>query len=226
MSHYQLVQHLTIFQQWLVFCTLSLCLLSPLTLKARTIHSSTLVSAVICISDVLLKNTFESLICTLNIISTVFNRIKHQENPLCCNNGIFFLCAAVTVKVVDERSFENNATILLQVGNITSEFTINYAPCSETSNESYISNSSTPDLEIHLVNLSTETTYCYSITADSNTVVTGSCKGKITTTAEDTSVLPPTTSSITAEDTSVLPPTTLSISGQCDSQSVKSLLQT
>jgi len=155
--------------------------------------------------------TFESLICTLNIISTVFNWIKHQKNPLCYNNSIFFLCAAVTVKVVDESSFENNATILMQVGNITSNFIINYAPCSETADESYISEASTTDLEIHLVNLTPETAYCYSITGDSNTVVTGSCKGKITT---------------TAEDTSVLPPTTLSISGQCDSQSVKSLLQT
>ena len=115
----------------------------------------------------------------------------------------YFLFVAVTVKVVDENSFENNATILLQVGNITSDFTINYATCSKTSDENYTFRASTPDLEVHLVNLNTETAYCYSITADSNTVVTGSCKGKITT---------------TAEDSSILPPTTISISGQCDSQ--------
>jgi len=91
----------------------------------------------------------------------------------------------VTVKVVNETSLEENTTIWLQVGDITSNLTIRYGPCSESSLNYTTVAFMTP--AIPLVNLTANTTYCYSInvtdTANNATVV-GTCDGTFTTRAE------------------------------------------
>jgi len=92
-------------------------------------------------------------------------------------------CAAVAVKVLNESSLEENATIWLQVGNITSNLTITYGlTCSESS----LSYTTVPFMisEIPLVNLTAETMYCYSIDTACDATVVGSCNGAFTTTAE------------------------------------------
>ena len=110
----------------------------------------------------------------------------------------------MAVKVVNETLSEESATISLQVGNITSNLTITYGlTCSELS----LSYTTVPSMisEIQLVNLTANTTYCYSInvtdTASDATVCP--CYGTFTTTAEATTSAEATTA---AEATT--PPTT------------------
>ena len=93
----------------------------------------------------------------------------------------------MAVKVVNETSSEDSATIWLQVGNIASNLTISYGlTCSELS----LSYTTVPFMTpaIQLVNLTANTTYCYSInvtdTASGATI--GSCYGTFTTAAEAT----------------------------------------
>ena len=92
----------------------------------------------------------------------------------------------MAVKVVNETSSEDSATIWLQVGNISSNLAISYGPCSEPS----LSYTTVPFMTsgIQLVNLSAETTYCYSInvTDTASNITFGSCYGTFTTTAEAT----------------------------------------
>ena len=105
---------------------------------------------------------------------------------------IFFLiCAAVAVKVVNWTSSEDSATIWLQVGNITSNLTITYGPCSEPSLNYTTMTFMTP--AIQLVNLTANTTYCYFISAtdSASDPIVGSCNGTFSTAAEATT--PPTT---------------------------------
>jgi len=92
----------------------------------------------------------------------------------------------VTVEVINETSSEENATISLQVGNIASNLTINYGPCSEPS----LSYTTVPLMipAIELVNLTANTTYCYSInvTDTASDATVGSCYGTFTTATEAT----------------------------------------
>jgi len=92
----------------------------------------------------------------------------------------------VTVEVINETSSEENATIWLQVGNISSNLTIRYRPCSEPS----LSYTTVPFMTpaIQLVNLTAETTYCYSVnvTDTASDATIGSCNGTFTTAAEAT----------------------------------------
>jgi len=92
----------------------------------------------------------------------------------------------VAVKVVNETSSEENATIWLQVGNIASNFTISYGPCSEPSLSYTTVAFMIP--AIQLVNLTANTTYCYSInvTDTASNIMFGSCYGTFTTTASPT----------------------------------------
>jgi len=90
----------------------------------------------------------------------------------------------VAVKVVNETSSEDSATIWLQVGNITSNLTISYGLCSEPSLSYTTVAFMIP--AIQLVNLTAETTYCYSIDVTdtaSDATVDGSCNGTFTTKA-------------------------------------------
>ena len=107
------------------------------------------------------------------------------------------LCAAVTVKVVNETSSEDDATIWLQVGNITANLTISYGPCSEPSLSYTTVAFMTP--AIQLVNLAANTTYCYStnVTDTASDATVGSCYGTFTTTAEATTAAEATTSPAT-----------------------------
>jgi len=92
----------------------------------------------------------------------------------------------VAAKVVKETSSKDSATIQLQVGNITSNLTISYGPCSEPSLNYTTVPFMTP--AIQLVNLTANTTYCYSInvTDTASNIMFGSCYGTFTTTAEAT----------------------------------------
>ena len=92
----------------------------------------------------------------------------------------------MAVKVVNETSSEDSATIWLQVGNITSNLIISYGPCSEPSLSYTTVAFMTPAIE--LVNLTANTTYCYSINATdtASDATVGSCHGTFTTEAEAT----------------------------------------
>ena len=92
----------------------------------------------------------------------------------------------MTVEVINETSSEENATISLQVGNIASNLTISYGPCSEQSLSYTTVAFMTP--AIQLVNLTANTTYCYSInvTDTASDATVGSCNGTFTTAAEAT----------------------------------------
>ena len=92
----------------------------------------------------------------------------------------------MAVKVVNWTSSEDSATIWLQVGNIASNLTIRYRPCSEQSLSYTTVAFMTP--AIQLVNLTANTTYCYSInvTDTASDATIGSCNGTFTTAAEAT----------------------------------------
>jgi len=97
-----------------------------------------------------------------------------------------FICAAVAVKVVNETSSEDSATIWLQVGNIASNLTIRYGPCSEPSLSYTTVAFMIP--AIQLVNLTASTTYCYSmnVTDTAGDATIGSSYGTFTTAAKAT----------------------------------------
>ena len=91
-----------------------------------------------------------------------------------------FSVFAVPYRVVSDNVAENNATIELKSGNFTSNLTITYGLCSESS--TWTTMQFQPPV-VHLVNLTADTTYCYSIAYNgSNTTVDGSCSGTFNTT--------------------------------------------
>ena len=91
-----------------------------------------------------------------------------------------FSVFAVPYKVVSDNVAENNATIELKSRNFTSNLTITYWLCSEAS--SWTTLQFQPPV-VHLVNLTADTTYCYSIAYNgSNTTADGSCGGTFNTT--------------------------------------------
>ena len=96
---------------------------------------------------------------------------------------------AATIKVVNETAADGNATIQLQSGNFTSNLTITYKPCSGEPSKIQFR---PPVHVVHLVNLTADTTYCYSIASNgsSATQVAGSCNG---TFADTTTKTPSTT---------------------------------
>ena len=105
---------------------------------------------------------------------------------MCFNLKLF----AATIKVVNEMAADSNATIQLQSGNFTSNLTITYKPCSGEPSKIQFR---PPVHVVHLVNLSADTTYCYSITSNENSdaiQVAGSCNG---TFADNTTKTPSTT---------------------------------
>ena len=97
---------------------------------------------------------------------------------------------AATIEVMAETAAESNATIQLRSGNFTSNLTITYKPCSGEHSKIQFR----PPV-VHLVNLTADTTYCYSIASNgsSATQVAGSCNGTFYTTADTTTKTPPTT---------------------------------
>ena len=103
---------------------------------------------------------------------------------------------AATIEVVNETAAESNATIQLRSGNFTSNLTITYQPCSGASSTTWFR----PPV-VHLVNLTADITYCYSITYNGNsaTQVAGSCNGIFHTTADTTAHTPSTTGSMNRE---------------------------
>ena len=99
---------------------------------------------------------------------------------------------AATIEVMAETAAESNVTIQLRSGNFTSNLTITYKPCSGEPSKIQF----TPPVHVvHLVNLTADTTYCYSIASNgsSATQVAGSCNGTFYTTADTTTKTPPTT---------------------------------
>ena len=105
-----------------------------------------------------------------------------------------FLFKKLCFEVMNDTAAESNATIQLQNGNLTSNLTITYKPCSgDPSNKQF-----RPPV-VHLVNLTADITYCYSITYNGNsaTQVAGSCNGIFHTTADTTTHIPKTTGTIT-----------------------------
>ena len=98
---------------------------------------------------------------------------------------------AATIKVLNWITADSNATIQLRSGNFTSNFTINYKPCSGDPSKIQFR----PPV-VHLVNLTADVMYCYSIASNENsdaTQVAGSCNGTFYTTADTTTETPPTT---------------------------------
>ena len=95
---------------------------------------------------------------------------------------------AAPLKVVNEITTVRTATIHLQ-NDITANLTINYRPCSGPSPNTKQFQSPV----VHLVDLTADTLYCYSIT---NNV--GSCNGMFSTTADTSSppTMPPPTTGI------------------------------
>ena len=110
---------------------------------------------------------------------------------MCFNLKLF----AATIKVVNETAADSNATIQLQSGNFTCNLTITYKPCSgEPSKIQFMP----PVHVVHLVNLTVDVMYCYSITSNENSdarQVAGSCNGTFadTTTTDTTTKTPSTT---------------------------------
>ena len=95
------------------------------------------------------------------------------------------LYVAVAVKVVNETTSQNTATIWLQVSGATANLTIIYGLCSEPPLNYTTMPFMQPEKE--LVNLTAETMYCYSISATaSDRTVFGSCDGTFTTEEEAT----------------------------------------
>ena len=108
-----------------------------------------------------------------------------------------FLVAAI-VEVLNVRVTESSATIQLQNGNFTSNFTITYRLCSGTLSTPL---SFKPPV-VHLENLTANTTYCYSITYNGNDLVATACSGTFTTVTETTPTTQPTTSDSNSSCTS------------------------
>ena len=100
-----------------------------------------------------------------------------------------FLMAAV-LEVLKVTVAESNATIQLQNGNFTSNFTITYGLCSG----SYHTPISFTSPLVHLENLTSNMTYCYSITYNGNDLAATACNGTFTTDTETTPSTQPTTS--------------------------------
>ena len=92
---------------------------------------------------------------------------------------------------MNETAAESNAIIQLEIGNFTSNLTIIYGTCSEAP---FPKMQFRPPV-VHLVNLISDTMYCYSITANGNnaTQVVGSCNRTFNTTADTTTGTPSTT---------------------------------
>ena len=65
---------------------------------------------------------------------------------------------AATIKVLNGITADSNATIQLRSGNFTSNFTINYKPCSGDPSKIQFR----PPV-VHLVNLTADIMYCYSM---------------------------------------------------------------
>ena len=98
---------------------------------------------------------------------------------------------AATIKVMNETAADSNATIQLRSGNFTSNLTITYKPCSGEPSKIQFR----PPV-VHLVNLTANVMYCYSITSNENsdaTQVAGFCDGTFITTADTTTKTPPGT---------------------------------
>lgn len=89
-----------------------------------------------------------------------------------------FSVFAVPIKVVSGNVAENNATIELQNGNFTPNLMITYGVCSSKAS-SWTTVQFSPPV-VHLVNLTADTTYCYSITSNGNNT-TDSCYGTFST---------------------------------------------
>ena len=88
-----------------------------------------------------------------------------------------FSVFAAPIKVVSDNVADNNATIEVQSGNFTSNLPIPYGLCSEAS--SWTTMQFSPPV-VHLVNLTADTMYCYSITSNGNNT-TDSCYGTFST---------------------------------------------
>ena len=100
-----------------------------------------------------------------------------------------FLMAAI-LEVLNVTVAESRATIQLQNGNFTSNFTITYGLCPETNSPPLLFK---PPM-VHLENLTPNTTYCYLITYNGNDTVATACSGTFTTDTETTPTTEPTTS--------------------------------
>ena len=97
-------------------------------------------------------------------------------------------CFAAILEVLNVMVAESRATIQLQNGNFTSNFTITYGLCPETNSPPI---SFKPPV-VHLENLTANTTYCYSISYNGNDLNATACSGTFTT--ETTPTTEPTTS--------------------------------
>ena len=118
--------------------------------------------------------------------STVQNLLHFSAQQIM--NSSFFMAAIV--EVLNVTVGESSATIQLQNGNFTSNFTITYRLCSGTLSTPL---SFKPPV-VHLENLTANTTYCYSITYNGNNLDATVCSGTFTTATVTTTTTQPTTS--------------------------------
>ena len=135
-------------------------------------------------------------LCTMQLFACLRHlELKQLGKKLFFTKGTIIYSAifwrsvyAATLKVVNEITTVRTATIHLQ-NDIIANPTINYRPCSEPSPNTKQFQSPV----VHIVNLTADTLYCYSIT---NNV--GSCNGMFNTTANTSSpsAMPPPTTGI------------------------------
>ena len=97
-------------------------------------------------------------------------------------------CFAAIVEVLNVTVGESSATIQLQNGNFTSNFTITYGLCSG----SYSIPISFTSPLVHLENLTANMTYCYSFIYNGNDLAATACNGTFTTDTETTPTTQPT----------------------------------
>ena len=125
--------------------------------------------------------------CPLSIHLAYSFSVCHIGQPIYLQPDFFSFHKhyAVAVQQVNHTTTGNSATFWFQVSNITCNLTVSYEVCSDATSRKY-STLLCMSPAVHLMNLTAESTYCYSISttdSESDKIVVGSCNGTFTTEA-------------------------------------------